>query len=753
MSSKIILDLRNFKHIKSDKGSTTLQHKSDGHSITLAHKSLSPESQAQLKALSGISKQAQTPQDTNSLRDQKMAEGGPTQSNPKLEESKKVPPKQHYAFGSDDVGGRAPAPQGTAEHDTPKGEAIPGAKQAVQGPDKQAPGRNEPVNSLDEVWERIKSAYAKGGEVAVRSMYAEGDPDVSSDDSRFAMTPPTGIAAPQPDIGGVQPTLEGKFNPNTPTSSPEDIEKMKVFDAYNQQAPGPEFKFGPNGEPPKRGVNTQVLEDQAGRVAQEDRYQAEEAREAQGAVDKANTTLHKYNIPLQNQPSGLPTVNAPGQQTGLPTLDQPQMQAQPADAGQPTPMPKEEDDMGMDNFQNMMQKGMGEQLAGIQQQRIANTQIGQNTAQALEKDAQTRQEAASAFQHNYDQLEQERQAHMQDIMNGHIDPEQYWTGTKDANGNQVGGHSKIAAGIGMILAGFNPTTSPNAAIDYLNTQMDRNIRAQEQNLGAKQNLLTANLHQFGNLRDAQDMTRIMQNDIVQRQLQLAAAKAANPAAKAAALDAAGKLNVQMAPVFQNFAMRRAVIGMANGGGSPQATDKLIKTMMLYNPDEGKMLNQAYIPGVGMSKSLSPIPEPDKQQILAMNVLDNKGRDLLQFAKAHKTDFTPNTLRVGAQKAAEMVNYYNGSINGGVLTESRLKWLDDQISKHPTNIFQDIIGNNAQLEEIINSNANRRNMLLQKNNVPIPKEYQQQQGKQQPQVKVFGGHKYIRGPNGEPVRVD
>jgi hypothetical protein len=848
--SSIVLDLKNFRYHKTDKDSTTLVHKTDGHKITLHHPSLSPEAQTQLKQLSGISQQAQTPIQTNEMRDTRMAEGGdvgheakvamydkmpneelrqhqkaamdmlkshphphpiakdasahlkaihqvanagglklayggtvdedqtkeqpqqtqpetpapdpeveaykshigetmkkymesgfhkaakslgyneggPVQSNPKLEESRKVPPKPRMADGGD------PEQQLTDMNAKPINKQLAaGAKTYEQTGSSGVSGREEPVRSLSEVWERIKNAYAEGGEVAIKKMYAEGG---DTDDNRFAMQPPPGIAAAPPDIGGVQPTLRGEFNPKTPTSSPEEVQKMKVFDEYNRQAPGPAFQFGPNGEPPQRGVNTKVLEDVSGKVAQEDRYQAEEAKEAQQSVDEANTTLAKYNLPLQNQPSGLPTVSAPGQ-TGLPTLDQPPMQQQPANAGQPTPMPRQ-DDMGMGQYQNQMQRGMNEQLQGIQAGQQAQTQIGAEAAQSLKADADNRQQAMSAFQHNFQQLENERQAHMDDIKNGYIDPDQYWQN-----------HSKVAAGIGMILAGFNPTSHPNAAIDFLHQQLERNMQAQAQNLGAKNNLLSANLHQFGNLRDAQDMTRIMQNDAIQHQLQLASANAASPAAKAAALQASGQLRVQMAPVMQNFALRRAVMGLANGGGSPQSTDKLIQTMMMVNPEEGKMLNAAYVPGVGISRSLNPVPEADRNQILAMNVLDNKGKDLLQFARAHKNDFSPNTIKIGAQKAAEMVNYYNQSIGGGVLTEGKIKWLDDQISRHPTSVFQDILGNNAQLEEIINSNGNRRNMLLQKNNIPIPNQSQPQQ----PKIKTYGGHKYMRGPNGEPVRVD
>lgn len=67
--SKVSLDLKDFKHVKSDKHSTTLQHKS-GHKLTLAHKGLSKEAQAQLAALSGVAEDARTPAQADEVKHQ-----------------------------------------------------------------------------------------------------------------------------------------------------------------------------------------------------------------------------------------------------------------------------------------------------------------------------------------------------------------------------------------------------------------------------------------------------------------------------------------------------------------------------------------------------------------------------------------------------------------------------------------------------------------------------------------------------------
>ena len=65
----IKLDLNQFKHVKSDGKSTTLQHK-NGHQLILAHSALNKDSQAQLKALAGISRDAKTNNQVQEQQDQ-----------------------------------------------------------------------------------------------------------------------------------------------------------------------------------------------------------------------------------------------------------------------------------------------------------------------------------------------------------------------------------------------------------------------------------------------------------------------------------------------------------------------------------------------------------------------------------------------------------------------------------------------------------------------------------------------------------
>jgi hypothetical protein len=125
-------------------------------------------------------------------------------------------------------------------------------------------------------------------------------------------------------------------------------------------------------------------------------------------------------------------------------------------------------------------------------------------------------------------LEQERQRLMRDLADGHIDPN-HFMGSMDTS-------SKVTTAIGLILGGMGGglTGQGNPVQAFLDKQIDRDIQAQQANLNKKESLLSANLKQFGNLRDATEMTRVMMMDGVKLGLQKAAAQAQDPIAKARA---------------------------------------------------------------------------------------------------------------------------------------------------------------------------------------------------------------------------
>ena len=394
---------------------------------------------------------------------------------------------------------------------------------------------------------------------------------------------------------------------------------------------------------------------------------------------------------------------------------------------------------GADQTESMLKQGFNQQVAGMTKAAGAQAALADEQAKILDRQMKAQQDAQIAYQQQYKELESERQAHMKDIDEGHIDPDKYWTGDK----NGAGGHSRIMASIGMILGGFNPTTQPNAAINLLNHQMDQNLEAQKVNLNSKQNLLAANLRQFGNIKDATEMTRLMQNDLVQRELAKAAAVSANPMAKAAAQQAIGQLQMQAAPMFQQFAMRRAMMNMAGNGGDPQAVDHMLGYMRVMNPEMAKEMQTRYVPGVGMASVA--VPETVRTQLIAHKELNQAMSEVMDFAKKHGNSIDPKIRAQGGTMMNNLQDVMRRAVGAGVYKESEAEFMNSMMGDNPAHFFSNFT-TMPKVKELQRLKANEFMGLAKGyglNPQPLPVG---------PQTKTLKGVTYTRGPDGKAVPV-
>lgn len=733
-NSKISLDLSHFKHVKSDKNSTTLEHKKLGHSITLAHSSLTPDNQKALSNLSKMAKDSGLPTDKAEAKAdaQMLAKGGKASS-------KNI---RHYADGGD-----------VADNDVPQG-LDPNAPEANMQTATQ-PDLNADMNNLytpeqiqhqamvadllkvdPEVWRQAQAsalgAMGTVGEVGELGAL-EGEGSAAAEGAMTKM-PAKGYDMPARGVGkGV------KIIDNVPKQNPlvtNIVNKNPVIGnripAYADGGDVPEA-LSPDAPAEDLGTATQYDPNQGASYTPPEAAQSMAMDDLLGEVkDPRQLMGGKLGIQPQ-QPMASPTAESADMDYSSAAPQQPQgaRPQQPA-GGQLSPAD------GMD-IEAGINRGFANQMEGIKQEAAAKGKLGQIQAQAIDDSIKARTEAQVAYQEHYGQLEQERQAHMQDIKDGYIDPNKYWTG--DAQGN--GSHSKIAAGIGMILAGFNPTNNPNAAINFLKSQMDNNLEAQKQNLGAKQNLLSANLRQFGNLKDATEMTRMMQNDLMTSELQSAAAKAQTPLAKAQALQAIGPLQRENAVMQQQFAMRRAMMSLANSPNqSPQAVSQMLGYMRITNPEQAKEMESRFIPNVGLAST--PVPDSTRKEITSKQQFNDALVDLRQWTTQHSGDLSPTDIATGKAKAANVQNLYREGINGGVFKQGEQGFISQIIDSDPTKFFNSVRVL-PKLDEAMRGNAASLNVLKKSYGLPV-------QNTQAPQIKVVNGVKYMRGPNGEAIRV-
>lgn len=225
--------------------------------------------------------------------------------------------------------------------------------------------------------------------------------------------------------------------------------------------------------------------------------------------------------------------------------------------------PGSDDPYGTGATQDAYMKGIGEQKAGIFGEARALGAQGNAEAKVAHDAAVNKQNLLDSYQNETANLNTQRQHFVEMMQNQKIDPGHYL--------GEMSTMGRIGNAIGLILGGMGAgvTGGKNPALEMLNSNIDRDIRAQEANLGTTKSLLEFNQQQFGNLREAKEMTRVMMTDVASQQLKEAAAKSQDPLAKARALQAAGQLDQTTAANVGQYAMRKTMLsGVKDGKVAP-----------------------------------------------------------------------------------------------------------------------------------------------------------------------------------------
>jgi hypothetical protein len=365
--------------------------------------------------------------------------------------------------------------------------------------------------------------------------------------------PPTAEApaAETPVATPIDPVIQEKRNLYNSIVAPQDPSAGKTgtpdADAQSAQV------FGPKGEEPKsfNAVAWAKAED----AFNQKEIQAQQAQAAQ-AQDIANQNTQRAKAGLAPLAAA-----APGQTPNA---------AAPQSPGAAAPAPTGPNDpYGTQAYFENYGKGIAEQKAGFAQEAQATIQQGQEQSALLKSQVAKQQQNLDNYHSAVSDLEKERQHFQKDVADFHVDPNHYWA-SKSTGG-------KIATAIGMIIGGLGGSTGVSQFVDK---QIANDIDAQKAELGKKENLLSANLKQFGNLKDATDMTRVMQMDIASNMMKQAAANAATPLAKARLLQESGKLDMTAAPILGQIAMRKTLLSSMQAGNTDPA-----KVIMAIVPKE------------------------------------------------------------------------------------------------------------------------------------------------------------------------
>lgn len=692
MSKSIGLDLSKFKHVKSDDKSTTLQHY-EGHTIQLAHRALSKQHQEALKAMANrANERAEAEGDGKPSTTEKLAKGGYVKEND--------PMKGGGAEGSGSIGGTKGSNSTINAPNTPEGVKTSNAnKEAGNAPQY---GRVIMVPSKDK-------GYADGGEVAPDAEQDSFKPEKEGAKALFGIDQPTGMlpeptGAPSvstnaPDLGANLPNLTDPVSVNTGVAQPKDrFAYLKSLDPSRSD----------------KLILDQINTEQVMTKGHADERAQDEANQKGDALKQAQQK-QQMGIPLSaDEQAAIDTANQPTAADSMTSQQAPaDQQTMPEPEAPPVKKDPYLDTMGM------MKRGYEGQKAGIQAEATAAGQQGQHEAAVLEKNIQDQQVAQDMFKDRYDKLEMERQNHMHDIQAGYINPDKYWTGYTLPNGEKVGGHSKVASAIGIMLAGFNPSGRPNAALDMLEHQRNASIEAQKQNLASDHNLLAANLKQFGNLRDATEMTRVMMNDSLVQKMQQQAALSKDPLAQARAQQAIGVLRMDSAQKFRSVAMSQALMQMAsnpNGTQSDGAVQQMLGMARATNPELAKSIESRYVPGMGLSSV--PVPQAVREQLSSKHNLAQAGQDLLQYSRTH-TNIVPGTAEYnfGVSKSLAFQQMVREGLLGTVFRESEKPLLEKFVNDNPAGAFKSIT-TDPKIRSVLESNAISLNTLKRDYGLPV-----------------------------------
>lgn len=336
-------------------------------------------------------------------------------------------------------------------------------------------------------------------------------------------------------------------------------------------------------------------------------------RREEEAKDAADAKAEEATA--ENVPRGTPMSETPPEQNrtlGSPnppeSIPPPSLGAATQAQGEPSPFA----------ISPSMQGGLQHSIQGLVAETAAQQKIAKDNLAIEQKNLADQQAVYGDAEKNMQGYMHEFNNIYQDVKNGHVDPNKYWDN-----------HDRFATGMGIVLAGFNPTGNPNGAIEFLKSNIDRDTKAQIANMENKQSALGHYAKHFGDIKDAATFISAGKTLQAAQELKVAAAKQANPLLAAKLLQDAGKLETETGQKLQPMAMKQAVYqAMANG-------QPLNGLSMLLQPEDRKSVEEKTIPGVGYALN-RPVPTTVIENLTAKNNLIDQAQKIKAFYQAHTT---------------------------------------------------------------------------------------------------------------------
>lgn len=225
-----------------------------------------------------------------------------------------------------------------------------------------------------------------------------------------------------------------------------------------------------------------------------------------------------------------------------------------------------------------LDKAIKEQVDSIQAQATEKGKIGTDLTKAIQDNENQRVATMKQWDDRWNMTQNRAMEMARQIENGQIDPNHWW--------HEGGVGRQIAGTIGIILGGIGQAFGggPNQAKQMIDGYINRDIQAQEKNLGKKQSLLGDYLAMGHDIHQARQLARADSLDALAAQQNLVAAKSMGPMAKAIAAQKSGELHQEA------FVVRRQTM--------MQGEDLALKRIQVQEAQQGLVLQQATLKALG-----------------------------------------------------------------------------------------------------------------------------------------------------------
>lgn len=371
-------------------------------------------------------------------------------------------------------------------------------------------------------------------------------------------------------------------------------------------------------------------------------------------------------------------------------------------------------------------------------------------------------------------LTKEDQAWQNDLNNGHITPQTYKSlfAEKDTLG-------KIGTIFGLLVsgAGAGLTHQPNALLEMMNKEIERDLEAQKNSKANAQNFVRLSQQQV--MQDAQIKQMMQQGKLTEAQAnQLGYAMGQSKILQSSYHDLVQLTNrmpegpqkelakQQLGTVYRAISDKITNIndlaagasafsgaGTAGQGAEGQLNAQL-QNLRVVDPERAKEIESRYIPSIGIAKV--PLSDGDRKAVEGLSNFQNilKEAKELDARVGRVGAWTPSDRADAGRIRADLISSYNDVKNLNRFTKNEENLYESVIAPLGDSNFTGSVKHSLeQLDKTVSTKQQLRYKQLGiqpfggGQSRPVASE------QTSPQIKTVNGIQYKRGPKGEAIRVN